>query len=273
MGGQDRRHDGLGPEDDWHADPTSQSTGSIDDAIQARYVRERILSVRSTNPSSGVSITVSPSDYYGSGNGSTSFTRRYRHDTSVSLTAPATNGCNPFLRWVVSGTPRTGRTISVTMDGNKTAVAEYRSTVVGTMVDLGSGCPGSNGRTPLHTVSHSNGSCGPQQGTRTYYRLSRAKATALGVLQFGLSNNLWNGLPLPLNLGFLGAPRCHLRHDLVVGAPFRTTSNGDVILQVTWPVDASSRGVPFHTTFMVIDMGANGLNVVLSNARSVSQGG
>ena len=47
------------------------------------------LTVKSAYPSSGVAITVSPNDNLGKGNGTTEFTRRYRGNTVVTLTAPA----------------------------------------------------------------------------------------------------------------------------------------------------------------------------------------
>src|SRR5215204_789848 len=50
------------------------------------------LTVGSTNPASGVSITVSPNDNSGLGGGTTQFTRTYNQNTNVSLTAPATAG-------------------------------------------------------------------------------------------------------------------------------------------------------------------------------------
>ena len=49
-----------------------------------------VLTVNSTNPSSGVAITVSPSDVNNAANGTTSFTRTYDSGATVTLTAPAT---------------------------------------------------------------------------------------------------------------------------------------------------------------------------------------
>ena len=55
-----------------------------------------VLTVNSTNPASGVAITVSPADTNGATNGTTSFTRTYDAGASVTLTAPATAGGNTF---------------------------------------------------------------------------------------------------------------------------------------------------------------------------------
>jgi hypothetical protein len=58
------------------------------------------LTVSSSNPDSGVNITVSPNDNNGAGNGTTQFVRSYQQNTAVTLTAPtsASNG-NVFDRW------------------------------------------------------------------------------------------------------------------------------------------------------------------------------
>jgi uncharacterized delta-60 repeat protein len=86
----------------------------------------RVLTVASTNPASGASISVSPNDNSTQGNGSTQFTRTYNVNTVVSLTAATTAGGNDFQKWLKDGvdfavTPAT----SVTMDTNHTMTAVY----------------------------------------------------------------------------------------------------------------------------------------------------
>ena len=54
------------------------------------------LTVASSNPASGVAISVSPADRNGATNGTTQFTRSYNSGTSVTLTAPATASGNTF---------------------------------------------------------------------------------------------------------------------------------------------------------------------------------
>ncbi|MGE5341218.1 MAG: leucine-rich repeat domain-containing protein [Candidatus Omnitrophota bacterium] len=96
----------------------------------ATYVDLYTLAVQST-PITGVNITVSPTDQSGQGNGSTNFTRSYKSGTTVTLTAPgvvisagAARGV-VFSKWTVDGIDYPSPTISVTMSGNKTAVATY----------------------------------------------------------------------------------------------------------------------------------------------------
>ena len=60
--------------------------------ISANAPVTHTLSVTSTNPSNGVSISVTPNDNNGAGNGTTPFNRVYNEGTLATLTAPATAG-------------------------------------------------------------------------------------------------------------------------------------------------------------------------------------
>lgn len=85
-----------------------------------------LLTVASTNPASGVNITVSPNDALGSGNGTTQFTRSYNRGVTVTLTAPATVNGNKFQRWQRDGVDWSGQvTTSVAMNVNVTMTAIY----------------------------------------------------------------------------------------------------------------------------------------------------
>ena len=57
------------------------------------------LTVASSNPGSGVAITVSPNDTQGRGNGTTQFTRSYYSGTVVTLTAPSSVSGKVFQKW------------------------------------------------------------------------------------------------------------------------------------------------------------------------------
>ncbi|MFN3476703.1 MAG: InlB B-repeat-containing protein [Candidatus Methylomirabilales bacterium] len=84
------------------------------------------LEVTSSNPDSGVSITVDPPDKNGNGNGTTPFIRVYDEGTTVTLTAPATAGGNIFSQWLLDGGFFSASlTIPVLMDANHTATAVY----------------------------------------------------------------------------------------------------------------------------------------------------
>jgi hypothetical protein len=83
-----------------------------------------VLTVASTNPVSGVAVTVSPADNSGTANGTTNFTRTYNAGTAVTLTAPATSGSNSFSSWTGCSSVSTV-TCSVTLNANTTVTANY----------------------------------------------------------------------------------------------------------------------------------------------------
>ena len=81
-------------------------TMDVDHTMTAVYgpIPTYVLTVASTNPSSGVGINVSPNDIGGSGTGTTQFTRTYQQFTTVTLTAPISGGGNSyFQKWQRNG--------------------------------------------------------------------------------------------------------------------------------------------------------------------------
>jgi len=88
----------------------------------------RTLTVASSNPASGVSVTVSPNDNGGLGDGATPFSRNYQQNTAVTLTAPtsASNG-NIFDRWQKQNgdTLTFSPTANIFMGANTTFTAVY----------------------------------------------------------------------------------------------------------------------------------------------------
>src|SRR5580658_1176284 len=93
------------------------------------------LTVDSTNPASGVAITVSPADNNSAGNGTTSFTRTYNTGTSVTLTAPATSGSNTFSSWT-GCTSASTVTCTVSMTANTTVTANYATNTAPTITSF-----------------------------------------------------------------------------------------------------------------------------------------
>jgi len=86
--------------------------------------KTNVLTVNSTNPSSGVSIAVSPADSNNAAAGSTSFTRTYMPGTVVTLIAPPTSGSNAFSSWTGCAGSSTV-TCTVTLDADTTVIAAY----------------------------------------------------------------------------------------------------------------------------------------------------
>ena len=111
-------------------DFTSNQTTSVlmdaNHAMTAVY-GTHTLTVTSINPSTGVSVTVSPNDNSGFGNGTTQFTRTYNHNTTVTLNAiGVTPEGNLFKRWLMNGNPFNGlQTAIVTLSSDTTMTAEY----------------------------------------------------------------------------------------------------------------------------------------------------
>lgn len=85
------------------------------------------ISIQSSNPNSGVYITVYPNDNNGAGSGYTPFTRTYNQGTTVRLTAPATAGGNQFQEWQRNGVRvETRTTYEFQVNANDTLTAVYR---------------------------------------------------------------------------------------------------------------------------------------------------
>lgn len=91
-------------------------------AVKTSYV----LTVNSSNPSSGVAISVSPQDMNGAANGTTGFTRSYMAGTSVTLTAPATADGHAFSSWT-GCTSFSAVSCTVAMSANTTVTAGYEA--------------------------------------------------------------------------------------------------------------------------------------------------
>ncbi len=106
-------------------------TGSV--TMTARYTTTApsyTLTIASSNPGSGVAVSVTPNDRNGQGNGTTQFTRSYNSGTSVTLTAPGTAGGNTFQKWQENGVDAgTNATTSVTVSANTTMTAVYATVV------------------------------------------------------------------------------------------------------------------------------------------------
>lgn len=113
------------------------------------------MTVSTANPTTGVTVTVSPADVNGASNGSATFTRTYNAGTTVTITAP-TNPANTaplnshtFGSW--SGcTSTSSATCTVTLNANTTVTATYNSpsltitpntAVIGTQIQFSAPLP------------------------------------------------------------------------------------------------------------------------------------
>lgn len=144
----------------------------------AGTVPTRILTVTSSNPASGVTITVSPADRNGNGSSTTQFSRIYNHNTVVTLTAIPVVAGNNFQKWQRNGVDwATTQNTTVTMDAAYTMKAVYSTT------------PSDTTPPSLSITSHSNG-----QTVSTSTIILRGTATDSGLGNNGISSVTVNGV-------------------------------------------------------------------------------
>ena len=135
-----------------------------------------VLTVNSTNPVSGVAITVSPTDINGATNGTTSFTRTYDAGTSVTLTAPATSGGNTFASWT-GCTSSSGATCTLAMNANTTVTASYAVPVT-YVLTVNSTNPASGVAITVSPADNNSAANGTTSFTRTYNAAASVTLTA-----------------------------------------------------------------------------------------------
>jgi len=105
----------------------------------------------------------------------------------------------------------------------------------------------------------------PQIGNTCRIDLLQARASAPAFLLHGVSNFVWSSYPLPLDLGFLGAPLCSLLASADVVLPVTTTAAGKGAFTYSVPMNFAFVGVPFFNQFLVLDPGANPLGLAVTN--------
>jgi hypothetical protein len=95
--------------------------------------------------------------------------------------------------------------------------------------------------------------------------LSRAPRSAGAALAIGLGNTTYQGLPLPFDMGILGAPGCTIHVDMVVNLTRFLTSSGTASWSLPTPNDLSIDGVTFYAQAFMVDLFANNLGLISSN--------
>lgn len=245
--------------------------GSVDDTAEAQYKIRRTLQIRSSNPTSGIAITVSAPDTNGNQNGTTPVDRFYKDGTTVTLTAPALNGINPFKQWIVTGVaqPLGQLSVNVLVNGTETATAVYYTRTVGTFTSFCSGCPGTGGNVPAHS-----GVGTPEIAGFANWRVSNARALSGGVLYVGASRTTYNGFPLPLALNIVNMGSCLLCVSIDVSINFATNSLGNASINVPIPDSTALISSRLFSQAAILDVGApHSTPVVHSNALQTFIGG
>ncbi|MGH7151443.1 MAG: FG-GAP repeat domain-containing protein, partial [Planctomycetota bacterium] len=135
---------------------------------------------------------------------------------------------------------------------------------------FGAGCPGSGGFVPRITTAGGPPTVG-QPNFRVYG--SKMLGGTFAVLIFGVSSASWAGIPLPLNLGFLGLPSCSLLVSADILLPAMSSGSGPgagaANRLVPAPSDPSLSGLSVFYQWFVVDPGPLPLPGAMSEALQV----
>ena len=144
-----------------------------------------VLTVNSTNPASGVPISVGNSLNNVITTGTTSFTETYDSGTTVTLTAPATTAGNSFSSWT-GCTSASTKTCTVTLNSNTTVTANFatpvKTTPTMTLTPSSSSITATQALTVTAAVSGASGSATP---TGTVVLTSGSYTSATATLSAG----------------------------------------------------------------------------------------
>ena len=124
---------------------------------------------------------------------------------------------------------------------------------------FGSGCKGKDGLAPVTGAAVS-----PAVGAGSFAITVRNIPFLSAVVSvLGTSDQSFNGIPLPFDLGAIGAPGCQLRTNLVamqvVVATTGAATPGGGTASAPWPIpnDPSLRSGTLYFTNLVLDAAAN----------------
>jgi len=127
------------------------------------------LTVTSSNPNSGVLITVSPADNSSNTDGNTTFSRTYNAGTLVTLTAPVNAGTNVFVRWLRNGANYTvSRVANVAMISDMTMTAVYGPPPVLYTLAVNSMSPSAGAGMTVNPIDYNGNGNGSTSFTRSY---------------------------------------------------------------------------------------------------------
>lgn len=142
--------------------------------------------------------------------------------------------------------------------------------IAATFQTFGTGCPGSAG---VPSLQNQNGSL-PRAGSDLWLRLSNLPNVAtVCVPFFGLSNQSFQGMQLPMGLATYGMPGCSIFTD-VHSTTFLVGTLGSASWQVPIPSMPSMVGTRFFLQSLVFDpLAGNPARTVVTNAADARIGG
>ena len=105
----------------------------------------------------------------------------------------------------------------------------------------------------------------PQIGNQFPVTVDQARPGAVALLLLGASNTSFGGIPLPLDLGTVGAPGCPLlaSGELMQAVAINGSGRGSFVFDI--PNNIYMLGGRFYNQYLVIDPAANALGVAVSN--------
>jgi hypothetical protein len=177
-----------------------------------------VLTVNSSNPSTGISIEVTEAGNNHTSSGTTSFSRTYGVGESFTLTAPARSGINNFSSW--SGCASTNTvTCALTMDSNKSVTAIYITPAIST---------------PRVSVTPSSSSIFTTQGLLVSVVVSGAAGNATPTGTVTLTSGSYSSAPKTLSSG-----------SGTISVPANALSAGGDTLKAVFTPDTTS--APIYT--------------------------
>ncbi len=122
---------------------------------------------------------------------------------------------------------------------------------------VGRGCMISGGINPLANTGTTTSSA----TSTVTNNLTNGPLNAPGALMIGDTSDLFSGLPLPLNLGFIGSPTCDLNINALVFLPVTTTATGTAAFPIPFTMSPSVSGTRLRTQYLALDVSS----IVTSN--------
>jgi hypothetical protein len=140
----------------------------------------------------------------------------------------------------------------------------------GAFVQFGAGCRGSHGAAPVHFGTAINQN--PVIGGPVSYELAQAPPGRFAAIQLGTSNTLWNGIPLPLRLDFLGMRGCTQWIAPAFEVYLFTDAAGTATLPIVLPPDPALVGVSVFTQGLITDPPSPGFAITTNGLETVIGG-
>lgn len=150
------------------------------------------ITFMSTNPASGVNITLSPTSLDPISSGNTTFTALYASNATVTATAPATASGAFFNEWYRDGTAYTNNPVATFVaDQNRTFSVAYTNTVGTFLITFTSTTPNSGVAMTVSPTSNDSTSSGNTTFSATWNSTTNVTVTAPNRSQ-GSSFLQWN---------------------------------------------------------------------------------